>query len=256
MEQREHPRIQLPLLVEIHHPLTGRRRCLARDVSEGGVYVQITDTEFSVGAKLKLTLLNPHAFDTQPTPTVEMEIRRIDGQGLGLSFVSNTSRFLWESVERLRTELEVGRDYFQAHLSIAALNRHGELFLVQQHGRWLFPGTYLKVGDQWRTIAEESLLEHFGLEVVAIEQILGVETASAEQVPEAAVMQIFALVTVEDAEFEFPEGGAYRAYRWIERPRDIGEMTLADPTIRAAAVAAIEWFRARERQQVGRTISR
>ena len=55
MEQRTHPRIQLPLLVEVQHPSIGRRRCTARDVSEGGLFVQVSDHSINVGAKLKIT---------------------------------------------------------------------------------------------------------------------------------------------------------------------------------------------------------
>ena len=41
MDRREHPRIQIPLLVELSHPSIGRQNCVARDISEGGVFVQI-----------------------------------------------------------------------------------------------------------------------------------------------------------------------------------------------------------------------
>ena len=34
MEQREHLRIQIPLLVELTHPAVGSIQCTARDVSE------------------------------------------------------------------------------------------------------------------------------------------------------------------------------------------------------------------------------
>ena len=114
MEQRTHPRIRLPLLVEIQHPSIGKRRCTARDVSEGGIFVMVRNHSFAVGAKLRLTSLNPNQVDSQPTPTVDMEVKHVDENGVGLAFVNRTSRHLWETVKRLRDELEIGRDYFQA----------------------------------------------------------------------------------------------------------------------------------------------
>ena len=186
MERRKHPRIQLPLLVELQHPSIGRQSCIARDISEGGVFVRINDSGIQKGAKLKLTLLNPTTLDTQPTPTVEMQVMRVEAEGLGLAFVNRTSRHLWESVERLRDELAVGRDYFQLHVAAMVLQERGRLLVVQQNGKWTFPGTYLIVGDSWRNALQRMLLERFSLNAdPAAMQVLGIETESSEDLPEA-----------------------------------------------------------------------
>ena len=97
MEQRKHPRVQLPLLVELHHPSLpqGKLRCVARDVSKGGVYVHFDQPPTLIpGAKLRLTLLNPSQVESQPTPTVEMMVARTEPTGLGLAFVNATSQHL------------------------------------------------------------------------------------------------------------------------------------------------------------------
>lgn len=139
MDSRRYPRVQLPLLVALKHPSLGSLRCIAKDISEGGVYVYTDNPHIGPGAKVKVTLENLLNVESQPTPTVEMEVKRVEAEGLALEFVNVTGRHLWQSVERLRTELAVGRDLFQAHLNIVVTNETGVL-LTQRHGRWGFPG--------------------------------------------------------------------------------------------------------------------
>jgi len=66
MEQRRFPRIQLPLLVELKHPTLGARRCIARDISEGGVFVHTDNPQVKPGAKVKVTLQN--TLSVKPSP--------------------------------------------------------------------------------------------------------------------------------------------------------------------------------------------
>ncbi|MCB1683394.1 MAG: PilZ domain-containing protein [Pseudomonadales bacterium] len=243
MEQRKHPRIQLPLLVELQHPAVGHCRCVARDISEGGVYLQFRDERIGPGAKLKLRVLNPNSVDASPTPTVELEVRRIDEQGMGLEFLNRTGRHLWQSVGRLRSELEVGRDYYQVHVSALAVNPRGELLLVQQHGKWSFPGLYLTVGQPWRVALEDQLAHLFALKLNRIEELLGFETDATSDLPEAAVARLYALVTVDDSRFRKPAEGRIRACRWINRRRDIEDSTFVDDQVRNLAGQALEWSR-------------
>lgn len=243
MEQRKHPRIQLPLLVELQHPAVGHRRCVARDISEGGVYLEFRDERIGVGAKLKLRVINPNSVDASPTPTVELEVRRVDDQGMGLEFLNRTGRHLWQSVERQRSELEVGRDYFQMHVSALALNPRGELLLIQQNGKWSFPGLYLTVGQPWRKALEEELANLFALKINRIEELLGFETDATSDLPEAAVSRLYALITVDDSGFHKPVEGRVRTCRWINRRRDIEDSTFVDDQVRNLAGRALEWFR-------------
>ncbi len=252
MERREHPRIQLPLLVELTHPSIGRRNCVARDISEGGVFVHMdVQTEapsIRTGATVRLTLKNPNTIDTQPTPTVEMEVRRVEDSGLGLSFKNRTSRHLWESVERLRDELAVGRDYFQLHVAALIMKETGRLLVVQQNGRWTFPGTYLIVGDEWRTALTRLLKERFSLAVSADDlELLTIETESSESMPEAAVAKVFAIAQADSSEFSFQAGERYKDSRWLQNPRMIDELTFADELCRRQARAAFRWLSVKER---------
>jgi ADP-ribose pyrophosphatase YjhB (NUDIX family) len=251
MERREHPRIQLPLLVELNHPSIGRKHCVARDISEGGVYVQIDVQNeapgIRVGATVRLTLKNPTTIDTQPTPTVEMEVRRVEESGIGFSFKNRTSRHLWESVERLRDELAVGRDYFQLHVAALIMKETGRLLVVQQNGKWTFPGTYLVVGDSWQSALSRVLAERFSLHVDAEDlKVLTIETESSEAMPEAAVAKVFAIATADTEGFSFSPGDRYKDSRWLQNPRMIDELTFADEVTRRQARAAFRWLAAQE----------
>jgi len=247
MERRKHPRVQLPLLVEIQHPSIGRHSCVARDISEGGVYVQIANAGITKGSKLRLTLQNPNTIDTQPTPTVQMEVMRVEPEGIGLAFDNNTSRHLWESVERLRDELAVGRDYFQLHICALVMQEKGRLLVVQQNGRWTFPGTYLIVGDTWRDALRRMLGERFSLSAEpAGMQMLTFETESTEKIPEAAVAKTFAVMQLDGSTFRFEPGERYKSARWLQNPRMIDELTFTDELIRTQAIAAFNWLRRRD----------
>lgn len=242
MERRKHTRIELPLLVELQHPSVGRQNCIARDISEGGVFVRIETKGISRGAKVKLTLLNPNTIDTQPTPTVDMEVMRVEEDGLGLAFKNRTSRHLWESVERLRDELAIGRDYFQLHVAALVIKENGRLLIVQQNGKWTFPGTYLVVGDSWRDAVSRMLEDRFSLTVEAQRMnVLTVETDSSEAIPEAAVAKVFACMPANSDMFSFTSGERYKDSRWLQNPRMIDELTFADDLTRTQAAAAFHW---------------
>ncbi len=240
-ENRSHTRVQIPLLVELQHPSLGKIRCVARDVSEGGVYVYLENTAIHAGAKLKLTLLNPDSVHNQPMPTVDMQVARSDAEGIGLAFINKTGKHLWDSVERFRSELAIGRDYFQIHLSPLTLNEQGQLLVVQQHGKWLFPGEYLVVGENWKESLQQSLLEQFALPTLAIEHAFDMATTGAEDMPEAATMKIYVLVRVDATGFTLPADGSYRNFRWVDNVRDLKEITFGDDHDRQVAGKALAW---------------
>jgi len=242
MEQRSHPRVQLPLLVEIQHPALGKRRCTARDISEGGLFVNVTDHPITAGAKLKLTLLNPNQVDHQPTPTVDMQVTRVEDTGLGLSFVNKTSQHLWQSVKRLRQELQIGRDYFQVYVAALAMNEDGKLLLVQEHGRWTFPGHYLIVGEDWREALTAALAESFALKTVHVQRICDMSSSRNHDLPEAAALKLHVQLAVDDANFKVSEESEYRGHRWIDRRRDIEELTFSDNLERDMAIEALDWY--------------
>jgi ADP-ribose pyrophosphatase YjhB (NUDIX family) len=232
MQDRGFPRIQLPLLVEVKHPTLGGRRCLARDISEGGVFVQLQEPEIKVGAKLKLTVLNPISVETTPTPTVEMEVKRVEADGLGLAFKNTAGRHLWKSVERLRSELAIGRDYFQVHLSTLVVNEANAILLVQQHGRWTLPGAYLTVGEDWRQAALRFLESTFNLRNPSVDAILTINNEGHSDLPEAAMLDVYLDVSASSTDFKISETSRYRDARWVDRRRFVEEATFANDLMR------------------------
>jgi len=243
MEQRRYPRVQLPLLVELKHPTLGAHRCIARDISEGGVFVytdnpQIT-SRVKPGAKVKVTIQNTLSVEAQPTPTVEMEVRRIDDDGLALAFINVTGRHLWQSVDRLRTELAVGRDFFQVHLNALVINERNAILLAQQHGKWTFPATFLQVGTDWRAALEAFLADEFGITVTGFGQIVAMSSVGQPEVPEAAVLDVFVETTANADECRLASGSRYKTLRWTDRRRDVEEATFATEQIRALADATL-----------------
>lgn len=239
MEQRRYPRIQLPLLVELKHPSLGSRRCIAKDISEGGVFVYTDKPQIKPGAKVKLTLGNTLAVEAQPTPTVEMEVVRVEDEGIGLAFTSATGRHLWQSVERLRTELAIGRDYFQVHLNAMVINPANAILLAQQHGKWTFPATFLVVGQNWQRSLQAFLRQELSVEVAEFGSIVALHSAGTAEVPEAAVLKLFVEARAMTDKCAVSAGGRYRAAKWADRRRDVGDATFADEQTRELADALL-----------------
>jgi ADP-ribose pyrophosphatase YjhB (NUDIX family) len=240
MEQRRYPRVQLPLLVELKHPAVGASRCIARDVSEGGIFVYTQNPQIKAGAKVKVTVQNTLSVEAQPTPTVEMEVKRVEPDGLALEFVNVTGRHLWQSVEQLRTELAIGRDYFQVHLNTLVINDANAILLVQQHGKWTFPATFLKVGEDWRDAAKRFLREDMGVEARDLGQIVAMHSAGHAEVPEAAVLDLFVEVYTASDRCCLAPASRYKSGRWTDRRRDVEEATFTTEQIRDLADAALK----------------
>jgi ADP-ribose pyrophosphatase YjhB (NUDIX family) len=195
-----------------------------------------------------LTLLNPSSVENQPTPTVEMVVKRVEDNGLGLAFANKTSRHLWQSVERLRDELAVGRDYFQVHQSAVVVNQQGQLLIVQQHGKWSYPGDYLVVGEDWQSAIKGHLAGTFGLRDLEVVQILSANSGGTFDLPEAAVFKVFVLVSANSAGFSAESKEAnhpprYRASRWVDTKRDVEAITFVSEESRELAHRALEWVR-------------
>lgn len=235
MEQRRFPRIQLPLLVELKHPTLGARRCIARDISEGGVFVHTDNPQIKPGALVKITLQNTISVESQPTPTVDMEVKRIEDDGLALAFTNVTGRHLWQSVERLRTELAIGQDYFQVHLNALVISDAGALLLAQQHGKWTFPATFLEVGQDWRDALRAYLDRDLGVEAVSFGSISAMNSVGLPELPEAAVLDVFVEVHTRESRAKPAKDSRYRNLRWTDRRRDVEESTFATEQIRDLA---------------------
>lgn len=240
MERRRYPRIHLPLLVELKHPTLGAHRCVARDLSEGGIFVYTDKPQVKPGAKVKVTVQNTLSVESQPTPTVEMEVKRIDEEGLALAFVNATGRHLWESVEQLRTDLAIGRDLFQIHLNAIVIGDGNAILLVQQHGKWTFPATFLNVGEDWRPALERFLHDELGITATEVGSIVAMNSLSHAEVPEAAVLDLFVAARADACECKLAGSSRYKTARWTDRRREVEESTFATDQIRDLAVATLK----------------
>lgn len=238
MEKRQHPRIQLPFLVELQHPSFGKMRSVARDISEGGIFVHLENPTIKSGAKLKLTLLNPTDVDNHPTPTVHMVVRHVEDNGVGLEFVNKTSRHLWQSVERMREELQVGRDYFQVHQSAIILDESAQILVVQQHGKWMFPGEYLIVGEEWESAIKGFLASNFSLKNMVAKEILSLDSSDESGLPEAALLKIIHLIQADASEFTMSE--RYKSFRWVNSRRAVEEITFTTDRLRHLAIDILQ----------------
>jgi hypothetical protein len=227
MEKRQHPRIQIPLLVELNHPALGTVQTRARDVSEGGIFVYLDEPPVKVGSKLKLRLLTVLPTDTQPTPTVDVEVKRISEEGLGLAFANRTGEHLWKSVERLRDELEIGRDYFQVHQSLALTHADKGVLVLQQNGKWLFPGYFLMVGQNAAESARTFASTELGLTLQTAPIPTTVDSATDVTVSEAAVYSVILTAAVDSADIHFAENSPFKDWRWLNKPRDLSDITFA-----------------------------
>jgi len=240
MDSREFPRVQLPIEVDLLHPTIGKLRRIARDVSEGGVFVVTEPGALKPGAKLKLTVVNTALIESTPTPTVDMEVVRVTADGVGLKFVNSTSEHLWSTVQRLRRELQIGRDYFQIFQAALVINRQNKLLVVQQHGKWLFPGEYLEVGHDWKAALTAYLKDELGLSDLEPHEVAGIDSAPGTQAGESATFSVFHRFSSSDDRVRLRDGSRYRQGKWVGRTMSLEELTFSHPVLRALAIAAFD----------------
>lgn len=238
MEEREYPRIQLPFEVEVSHPAIGRVRSVARDISEGGIFVALTGVSLKSGSKVKVTVLNDALVENTPTPTVDAQVVRVDDTGMGLKFVNKTSDHLWRSVVRLRDELSIGKDYFQVFQGALIVDDLGKLLVVQQHGKWLFPGDYLLVGGSWQDALVGFLKNELGLTKLTFEETLGIDTADTTA-PENAALSVFHRFSTAAARIKQKKDSRYKHTKWIGRHLELDELTFSHPLLRQLGADAL-----------------
>ncbi len=242
VEQRKYPRVNVPVLVEVKHASLGTIRATAQNLSAGGLFVPLEDKDklarLQTNARLKVRLLSAVAIEPQPTPTVDMVVARIEDGGIGLKFANETSRFLWQSAPSERSELTVGQDYFQVYLSVV-LTRASKLLLLEQRGHWLFPGTYLRVGQPWREAIDGFLLQNLTVDSLQSVGPLELESLQDEQLPQAATLRLFYHYQCE-GDVALHDAAEYRDLRWVDRPRVLEDLTFARESDRAVAMKLLE----------------
>ncbi len=239
MEKRQHPRIELPLLVEVMHPSLGTLETTARDISPTAVFVQLPDPQLREGASVRVRMKTPQVNDTQHTPTVDMQVQRLEEDGLVLAFKNRTAQHLWSSVERLRQELQPGRDYFQVYQSAVVQHPRRGVLVVQQHGVWTLPGHYLVVGQHNVDVLRSFCEDELGLSLSGSPETLSASAHTHESLVEAATLCItYACETATD-EVRLASS-EYKAWRWIHRAKDADEVTLESDAVRALVKARLE----------------
>lgn len=84
--QRQHPRTPMKCRIKISHESFGDLFAQTRDLSDGGVYVRHPDlVALPVG-----TILTGQVQDLPfDAPILQMEIMRVDAEGVGLRFVES-----------------------------------------------------------------------------------------------------------------------------------------------------------------------
>ncbi|OEC38960.1 pilus assembly protein PilZ [Pseudomonas sp. 1D4] len=84
--QRQHPRTPMKCRIKISHESFGDLFAHTRDLSDGGVYVRHPDlVALPVG-----TILTGQVQDLPfEAPILQMEIMRVDAEGVGLRFVES-----------------------------------------------------------------------------------------------------------------------------------------------------------------------
>ncbi|MDA1077353.1 MAG: hypothetical protein O3A63_21795, partial [Proteobacteria bacterium] len=204
----------------------------------------LTDHHLNVGSKLKLTLLNANPLDAQATPTVDVEVKRVTETGVGMAFINKTGAHLWQSVERIRDELAIGRDYFQVRQDIIVVNPDGALLVVQKNGKWIFPSNYLVVGEDWREAVYKTLSSQLGISEKGTLQTVNVISRANEALPEAALVWLTHTCRVTTAHFEVHKDSGYRQAKWIGRRQEVEELTFAVESLRSLAQQTLEQVQA------------
>ena len=84
-EKRHFIRTEFPASALLTHQDIDDVILKVRDVSEGGIYLETgVNTILPVGSLVKIQVVN----DEVETPVVDMEIVRVDSEGMGLMFIT------------------------------------------------------------------------------------------------------------------------------------------------------------------------
>lgn len=234
VDRREHARIDVPLEVELDHPATGRRRCRVRDVSEDGLFLEFPDHELLSGARLRVTPIAASLVGHDHCPTVEIEVTRTAADGIGTRFANRTGAYLFTSFRQRRSSLAVGIDYFQVYLCALITDNEGRLLVVEDQGRWLFPGTFLVVGQAIEASLAEMLTAELGVELIAMTAPIATATLDGGLAPQGATLALFHPCTIS-GEARLPTSSRYRGLRWLPAGRDPSDLIFADPELRRLA---------------------
>lgn len=248
MERRKQSRIQLPLEVDLRHPFIGLRTVVARDMNDEGVFAWYPDAPFKVGSSIDVTLRCKAMIESTPTPTVKMQVSRIDDNGLVLSFCNKSGAHLWRSATVAPQELDIGRDLFRIFQAAIVRDSAGRILTVQQNGRWLYPGAYLHSGEHAINTLQDQLARVLNLTGTQFRRTVLTYCDPDVVAIESSTMSVFHLFTLSanDTENQNPkpsssvkvvlsEDSTYTKVRWLDRLREIDEMSFSAEPLRELA---------------------
>ena len=238
-DKRKHARIELPFQVEIQHASLGSIKTIATNISAGGMFVELDNPKTTVGSFVKVSVMSLPLVESPPTPSIKMVVRHSSSNGLGLEFSSNTSRHLWETVNRARNTLVVGEDYFQVFQNAIIVNPKKQILLVQQTGKWLLPGSYLKVSQDWEKALKSTLNASLGLTRLTHTELMGIDSYPDIPAKEAAVFTVFHRFSSPASEIVLPPDGQYSNSKWLGHERAVNELTFSHPLLRNFVLRAL-----------------
>jgi len=234
MERRKNTRVQLPLEIDLSHPLIGRKTLAARDLSEDGLFAWFADAPFKVGSTIDVTLRRPEMIESRPTPTVKMQVMRTDANGVALGFLNKSGLHLWRNAIPTTDQIEVGKDLFRVFQAAIILDPTGKLLTVQQNGRWLFPGIYLQTGQPWLETLQEYLGRTLNLTGTHFERTVHMHCDSEVVALEGSTMSIFQLFSVATRASLSPDS-PYTKVNWLSRERQLDAMSFSAQPLRELA---------------------
>ncbi len=224
-ERRAFPRVEIPMLVELQHPTVPSSRCIVENISESGVFVGVDSINLSVGADVKLKVLNTSAVEVEPTPTVAMKVVRVAKTGIGMTFSNKSARHLWHTAERRRRALTVGLDYFQIHINLVTMCG-ARMLLLSQRGRWVLPNFYLTVGQDWHVAARDHLQKTIGSVDMDFAEVLAADSLQVPDLPQTATLSLYQRINIVDSKISIAPDAGYTEYRWIKQARKLKELTI------------------------------
>jgi ADP-ribose pyrophosphatase YjhB (NUDIX family) len=132
------------------------------------------------------------------------------------------------------------------------VNEQGQLLIVQQNGKWGYPGEYLIVGEEWQSAITKFLARRFELADLNVVELLSANSGPTFDLPEAAVFTLFVLISANSAKFSLdkPErepaekddhARRYQNFRWIEHRRGVDELNFMSDEMRHLAHRALQW---------------
>ncbi len=152
-ELRRHRRMKIPLKVEIRHPSIGKTLVAASDMSDGGVFLLMSETAaLTVGESVLVRTLGLGINGSESGPPLIMTVVRQTADGVGLRLEPTASANLesWNSENLTRQAIRQ---------SLFIANDFEQLLVIAQSGSWCLPYRQLVSGDTWQLGIEAILAE-------------------------------------------------------------------------------------------------